>query len=186
MCHSFFLLNVAQLHISISSHSRLIYHMSPIILASIPPLMWSQSYPVCFSHNVDVSCYSCLMYELPHDKTNKVTMCPAKTQISLGIPSVWSESSLCTQCIAKDPSFLHTGGGGGGQRRLWSDWAHMPFCWFCHEAAHMSLRLRNMSLLIEITGKCIEYRGKFLRFQNFTWNKRSSLKSERDHIYVNT
>ena len=36
-----------------------------------------------------------------------------------------------------------------GQRRLWSDWAdvqadlslrwaHMPFCWFCHEAAQMS------------------------------------------------
>ena len=34
------------------------------------------------------------------------------------------------------------------QRRLWSDWAdaqadlslrwaHMPFCWFCHEAAHI-------------------------------------------------
>ena len=35
------------------------------------------------------------------------------------------------------------------QRKLWSDWAdaqadlslrwaHMPFCWFCHEAAHVS------------------------------------------------
>ena len=32
---------------------------------------------------------------------------PAKTQISLGICSVWSESSLCTQWVAKDPSFLH-------------------------------------------------------------------------------
>ena len=29
-----------------------------------------------------------------HDKTNKVTVCPAKTQISLGIRPVWSESSL--------------------------------------------------------------------------------------------
>ena len=45
--------------------------------------------------------------EPPHDKTNKVTMCPAKTQISLGICPVWSESSLCTQWVAKDPSFLH-------------------------------------------------------------------------------
>ena len=36
------------------------------------------------------------------------------------------------------------------QRRLWSDWAdaqadlslrwaHMPFCWFCHEAAHIAM-----------------------------------------------
>ena len=31
-----------------------------------------------------------------HDKTNKVTVRPAKTQISLGIRPVWSESSLST------------------------------------------------------------------------------------------
>ena len=30
----------------------------------------------------------------------------AKTQISLGIWPVWSESSLCAQRVAKDPSFL--------------------------------------------------------------------------------
>ena len=29
-----------------------------------------------------------------HDKTNKMSVCPAKTQISLGICPVWSESSL--------------------------------------------------------------------------------------------
>ena len=29
-----------------------------------------------------------------HDKTNKMAMRPAKTQISLGIRPVWSESSL--------------------------------------------------------------------------------------------
>ena len=32
--------------------------------------------------------------EPPHDKTNKMTVRPAKTQISLGIRPVWSESSL--------------------------------------------------------------------------------------------
>ena len=31
---------------------------------------------------------------------------PAKTQISLGIRPVLSESSLCAQWVAKDPSFL--------------------------------------------------------------------------------
>ena len=31
-----------------------------------------------------------------HDKTNEVTVRPAKTQISLGIRPVWSESSLST------------------------------------------------------------------------------------------
>ena len=32
---------------------------------------------------------------------------PAKTQISLGIRPVWSESSLCAKWVAKDPGFLH-------------------------------------------------------------------------------
>ena len=48
-----------------------------------------------------------LKFEPPHDKTNKMTLRPAKTQISLGIRPVWSESSLCAQWVAKDPSFLH-------------------------------------------------------------------------------
>ena len=42
-----------------------------------------------------------------HDKTNKMSVRPAKTQISLGIHPVRSESSLCAQWVAKDPSFLH-------------------------------------------------------------------------------
>ena len=46
-------------------------------------------------------------YEPRHDKTNKVSVRPAKTQISLGIRPVWSESSLCTQWVTKDSSFLH-------------------------------------------------------------------------------
>ena len=42
---------------------------------------------------------------------------PAKTQISLRIRPVWSESSLCAQWVAKDPSFLHA------DSEDWSDWA---------------------------------------------------------------
>ena len=48
-----------------------------------------------------------LPYEPWHDKTNKVSVHPAKTQISLSIRPVWSESSLCAQWVAKDPRFLH-------------------------------------------------------------------------------
>ena len=48
-----------------------------------------------------------LLFEPPRDKTNQVSVRPAKTQISLGIRPVWSESSLCVQWVAKDPSFLH-------------------------------------------------------------------------------
>ena len=42
--------------------------------------------------------YRTLMVKISawHDKTNKVSVRPAKTQISLGIRPVWSESSLST------------------------------------------------------------------------------------------
>ena len=40
-------------------------------------------------------------------KPTKWTVCPAKTQISLGIRPVWSESSQCAQWVTEDPLFLH-------------------------------------------------------------------------------
>ena len=43
---------------------------------------------------------------------------PAKTQVSLGIHPVWSESSLYAQWVAKGPRFLHA------DSEDWSDWAH--------------------------------------------------------------
>ena len=46
------------------------------------------------------------LHEPRHDKPNKMSVRSAKTQISLGICPVWSESSLCAQWVAKDPSYL--------------------------------------------------------------------------------
>ena len=42
-----------------------------------------------------------------HDKTNKMSVRPTKTQISLGICPVWSESLVCAYWVVKEPSFLH-------------------------------------------------------------------------------
>ena len=58
---------------------------------------------------------------------------------------VWSESSLCAQWVAKDPSFLHadsedTDQTGRMPKMICLRWAHMPFCWFCHEAAKVNNR----------------------------------------------
>ena len=50
-----------------------------------------------------------------HDKTNKMSVRPAKTQISLGIRPVWSESSLCAQWIAKGLRCLHVDSEDSGQ-----------------------------------------------------------------------
>ena len=47
------------------------------------------------------------LFEPWHDKTNKMSVRSVKTHISLGIRPVWSESLLCSQWVAKDPSFLH-------------------------------------------------------------------------------
>ena len=61
-------------------------------------------------------------------KRTKWHVRPAKTQISLGIRVFAIRMKICFPLSA--------------QRRLWSDWAdlslwweHMPFCWFCLEAA---------------------------------------------------
>ena len=40
-------------------------------------------------------------------KPTKWYVRPAKTQTSLGICPIWSESSLCAVWVAKDPKFLH-------------------------------------------------------------------------------
>ena len=65
------------------------------------------------------------------------------TKWSLHSPSlirVFNVRSMCRQGLKLSSC---------GQRKLWSvwadaqadlslPWAHMPFCWFCHEAAHIS------------------------------------------------
>ena len=51
-------------------------------------------------------------------KPTKWHVRPVKTQISLGIRPVWSDSSLCAKWVAKDPSFLHA------DSEDWSDWAN--------------------------------------------------------------
>ena len=76
-------------------------------------------------------------------KPTKWYVRPVKTQISLGICPVWSESSQCAQWVAEDPIFLHA------DSKNWSDWvdaltdpslrwAQRSFCWFCHEAAQFT------------------------------------------------
>ena len=55
--------------------------------------------------------------EPPNDKTNKMTVRPVKTQISLGSRPVCSESSLSAWKKTWVLSYPLS-----AQRRLWSDW----------------------------------------------------------------
>ena len=67
-----------------------------------------------------------IINEPRHNKTNKVSLGPAKTQISLGIHPDRLESSLCAQWVAKDLSFLHA----DPQAHLSPCWAHSHFVGF--------------------------------------------------------
>ena len=64
---------------------------------------------------------------------------PAKTQISLGIGPVSSESLLCAQWVAKDPSFLHADSEDSDQTE--SSLGAQPFCWFCHVVAQLCSKM---------------------------------------------
>ena len=75
-------------------------------------------------------------------KPTKWHVCPAKTQISLGILPLWSEASLSAW---RKLGSLATHWAHGEDWSDWADaqadlslrWAHMPFCWLCHEAAEV-------------------------------------------------
>ena len=75
-----------------------------------------------------------------HDKTNKMSVRAAKTQISLGIRPVWSVPFLWVAKVAKHPCFLHVDSEDSEQTgrmpRLICVFAQ-SFCWFCHVEAHL-------------------------------------------------
>ena len=72
-------------------------------IGQMPWLTWVLA--ECTGHYVVLLLKSCTS-EQQHDKTNKM-ICVQRRRISLGICPVWSESSLCTQWVAKDQIFLH-------------------------------------------------------------------------------
>ena len=101
------------------------------------------------------------------------TVRPAKTQISLGIRPVWSESSLSAwRELAWVLSYPLSAKG-----RLWPDWAdaqadlslrwaHMPLYWFCHEMAQMWSNNENrawsffslsLSLFFRLLTTCLQF-----------------------------
>ena len=82
--------------------------------------------------------------EPPHDKTNKMACAPSEDSDQPGHPPSLIRVFAVRMKIAWVLSYPLS-----AQRRLWSVWAnvqadlslcwaHMSFCWFCHEAAHRS------------------------------------------------
>ena len=82
-----------------------------------------------------------------HDKTNKMSVRPAKTQISLGIRPVWSVFAV----RMKKPWALSY--PLSAQRRLWSDWANAQ--------ADLSLRWAHTHF-VDFVMSWLKYRHCFL------------------------
>ena len=74
-------------------------------------------------------------------KLTKWHVRPVKTQISLGIRPVWSESSLSTLCIAKDLTFRHADSNDCDQTGRLESLLGAHVCWFCHVVAQLSASL---------------------------------------------
>ena len=102
--------------------------------------------------------------EPPHVKTNKMSVCSAKTQISLDIRPVWSESSLCAQWVAKGPRFLHADSedydqtGRDAQADLSLRWAHTHFVGFVMSRLKLVSTLRSTMGDIMILSNPVKWR----------------------------
>ena len=89
-----------------------------------------------------------------HDKTSRMTCVPSEDSDQPGhLPSLIRVFAVRMK-KAWDLSYRFS-----PQRRLWSDWAdaqadlssrwaHMPFCWFCHEVAQILFVSKKKSTVI--------------------------------------
>ena len=103
------------------AQGRLSWNLQRTVLlaAHWSDLLRCGSYKRCTLHSQTISCPQDLWIwnEPRHDKTNKMSVRPAKTQISLGIRPVWSVFAVRMKKIWVLSYPL------SAQRRLWSDWA---------------------------------------------------------------
>ena len=87
------------------------------------------------------------IYEPHRDKTNKMACAPSEDSDQPGHPP-----SLIRVFAVRMKKAWVLSYPLSAQRRLWSDWAdapadlslrwvHMPFCWFCHDAAHIEIKV---------------------------------------------
>ena len=103
---------------------------------------------------------SYLWYEPPRDKTNKMACATSEDSDQPGHPPSLVRVFAVRMKKASVLSYPLN-----AQRRLWSDWAdaqadlsvrwaHMSFCWFCHEAAHHDRKTRNTNGVSRVLLTC--------------------------------
>ena len=128
-----------------------------------------------------------------------MTVRRAKTQISLGIRPVWSESSLCIQWVAEDSGFLHADSEDSDQTAqvdLSLRWAHRHFfCFVVFRGGSNEIR-RNFLRIASWTGSDIcltekvwvhrnnaHYAMLFLNDNKYRWINENQCK-QRNYMIV--
>ena len=94
----------------------------------------------------------CLANEPRNDKTNKMSVCPEKTQISLGISPVWSESSLSAwrKLGSLATHWAHSKDSdqtGRMPRLIWVFAGLTLILLFCHETAQMFSSIQKINVV---------------------------------------
>ena len=136
-------------------------------------LSWGCSY-VCMEKRIKTTPYlsfcgtdkdtawqSTKVFQPQHDKTNKVTVRPVKTQINLGARPVWSESSLITRkkLVSLATHWAHS--------EDWSDWANAQ--------ADLSLRLAHTHFVGFVTSRLICNSGLPWKFDKLKIQKKKKI-----------
>ena len=117
----------------ISCHLDAVGGIAVLLYISCPALdLFSRNQTIKLNVRVQIKPLCVLLKHVSHDmkkkkkkkNTPKMSVCPAKTQISLGIRPIWSESSLCAQWVCRNPSFLQADSEDSDQtgrmpRRIW-------------------------------------------------------------------
>ena len=101
-------------------------------------------------------------------KPTKWHVCPTKTQISLGVRPVWSESLLCTQWVAKDPSSSHMDSEESDQ----TGWMPRLIWVFTGRTCHFVIPRHTKSggvLCYTLRKFWVLFHPSTLRFQTLTW-----------------
>ena len=128
------------------------------------------------------------IHEPRHDKTNKMSVRPAKTQISLGIRPVWSESSLSAwrnlgslaSHWAQAKTLIGLDGCLG-----WSEsslGAH-TFCWVCGVVDHIYLRSRCFPVTYTHFFNFCPYVAATNVFVQHLISVTDSVQTERFYVY---
>ena len=103
---------------------------------------WSRSWSDAYGTHLK-TLHATDTIEPPYDKTNKLPCAPSEDSDQPGHPP-----SLITVFTIRMKKAWVLSYSFSAQRRLWSDWAnaqadlslrwaHMPFCWFCHDVAQL-------------------------------------------------